>query len=370
VIARVGALGLATLLAVACSSQSGPPGATPAPTLSPTFQKLVAGAAAEGALALQWTPGLHDNADELRRQADGFNKAYGLKVNVTFTPGPAPTEMTSRVLQAVQGNKPAPTDLVLGDESQILTLMKANALESVLWTTWAPNIRDPRLTTPGGTAVQMQTRLPGLTYSTRLVGDAIPHSLADLLRPSLRGRIFTSPDGTVFEHLGSPELWGLNKTLDYVRQFSGQVTDFAGCGDEVKLAYGVADVFAFDCGAGRTAQLAKKGMALGWAIPTDAAFVGYLYMGVPKTAAHPNAAKLWINYLLSRAAQDLMFEYEMADLHLLPGSHTFADVDRYTKAGVKFFELTVEFAQVQENRGLRSLRPDIQSILARAVSVR
>jgi len=61
----------------------------------------------------------------------------------------------------------------------------------------------------------------------------------------------------------------------------------------------------------------------------------------------------------------VLFEYEFADLHLLPGSKTFADVDRYTKQGVKFFELTVEFAQVQENRGLRSLRPEIQSVLAR-----
>ena len=93
-------------------------------------------------------------------------------------------------------------------------------------------------------------------------------------------------------------------------------------------------------------------------------------MGVPKTAPHPNTAKLWINYLLGRQAQDVMFEFEAADLHLLPGSHTFTDVDRYTKQGVKFFELTVEFAQVQENRGIRSIRPEIQSILARAVSLR
>ena len=88
-------------------------------------------------------------------------------------------------------------------------------------------------------------------------------------------------------------------------------------------------------------------------------------MGVPKTAPQPAAAILWISYLLARQAKDVLFEYELGDLHLLPGSKTFADVDRYTKQGVKFFELTVEFAQVQENRGLRSLRPEIQSILAR-----
>ena len=326
---------------------------------------MITAAVAEGALALQWTAGMQDAPDEIRRQIDGFNRTYGFNLSVSLTPGPSQSQMTAKVIQAYQAGKPAPTDVFLGDETQILALAKANALESVLWTTWAPNIRDPRLTTPGGTAVQVQTRMPGLTYSTRLVGDSIPRSLADLLRPSLRGRIMTSPEGTTFEHLGSPELWGATRTIDYVRQLSGQVGELAVCGDEADLASGSFDVFAFDCGANRTAQLAKKGLAVGWTVPSDAAFVGYLYMGVPKMSPHPNAAKLWVNYLLSRQAQDVMFEYELADLHLLPGSKTFADVDRYTKQGVKFFELTVEFAQVQENRAIRSVRPDIQAILAR-----
>src|SRR3989442_1119392 len=210
------------------------------------MQKFVTAAAIEGGLALKWAPGMHDSPDELRRQTDGFNKAYGLSLKVTFTPGPPQGEMAASVISAVQAGRPAPTDVFLGDETQILALAKANALESVLWTTWAPNIRDPRLTTPGGTAVQVQTRMPGLTYSTRLTGDAIPHSLADLLRPSLRGRIMTSPDGTVLEHLGSPELWGPTRTIDYVRRLSGQVGDFGGCGDEVKPQIGQLYVLAHD----------------------------------------------------------------------------------------------------------------------------
>lgn len=362
-IGRAVALAATVVVALACTAPAVPKGA--APTTAPAMQQLVAGATKEGALSLQWTAGILDAPDEMRRQIDGFNAAYGFNLGVTLAPGPSQAQMAAKVIQDYKENKPASTDIFLGDETQILALMKANALESVLWTTWAPNIRDPRLTTPGGTAIQVLTRMPGLTYSTRLTGEAVPRSLADLLRPALRGRIMTSADGTTFEHLGSPELWGASKTLDYMRQFSGQVGDFAVCGDEARLVSGAFDIFAFDCGANRTAQLAKKGLAVGWAVPTDAAFVGYLYMGVPKLAPHPNAAKLWINYLLSRKAQDVMFEYELADLHLLAGSKTFADVDRYTKQGVKFFELTVEFAQVQENRAVRSVAPDIRSILAR-----
>src|SRR2546428_9964964 len=232
---RLFALAVATLLAIACTSTAGPQPSA-APSTSPILQKLVTAAAIEGGLALKWTAGMHDAPDELRRQTDDFNKAYGLNLKVAFTPGPAQSEMTASVSQAVQAGKPAPTDIFLGDETQILALMKANALESVLWTTLAPNIRDPRLTTPGGTAVQVQTRMPGITYSARLTGDAIPDSLADLLRPSLRGRIMTSLEGTVFEHLGSPELWGPTRTIDYVRRLSRQIGDFGGRGGQLQRA--------------------------------------------------------------------------------------------------------------------------------------
>src|SRR5207247_8682185 len=186
------------------------------------LQKLVTAAAIEGGLALKWAAGMHDAPDELRRQTDAANWTNAFNSKVAFTPGPTQSEMTASVSQAVQAGKPAPTDIFLGDETQILALMKANALESVLWTTWAPNIRDPRLTTPGGTAVQVQTRMPGLTYSTRLTGDAIPHSLADLLRPSLRGRIMTSPAGTVLEHLGSRQRSGPTRPIDYLRRLRSE----------------------------------------------------------------------------------------------------------------------------------------------------
>ena len=181
---RLFALAVATLLAIACTSTAGPQPSA-APSTSPILQKLVTAAAIEGGLALKWAPGMHDAPDELRRQTDGFNKAYGLNLKVAFTPGPTQSEMTASVSQAVQAGKPAPTDIFLGDETQILALMKANALESVLWTTWAPNIRDPRLTTPGGTAVQVQTRMPGLTYRP-----GSPATRSRTASPTCCGRVF------------------------------------------------------------------------------------------------------------------------------------------------------------------------------------
>jgi hypothetical protein len=46
-----------------------------------------------------------------------------------------------------------------------------------------------------------------------------------------------------------------------------------------------------------------------------------------------------------------MYDSEFADLHVLAGSRTFTDVDKATKSGVKFYELTTEVVESEANRG-------------------
>jgi hypothetical protein len=67
--------------------------------------------------------------------------------------------------------------------------------------------------------------------------------------------------------------------------------------------------------------------------------------------------------MLSREAQDIMYETEFADHHLLAGSRTFAEVDKATKSGVKFYELNTDVVQTEENRGGRSVAAQMQSII-------
>jgi iron(III) transport system substrate-binding protein len=213
--------------------------------------------------------------------------------------------------------------------------------------------------------------MPGITYnSAKLSGGDIPTSLSDLLKPQYRGRVATAPDAGMFERLGGTEVWGPDKMLIYARRLAPQVSGLINCGDEDRVASGEFDIFAYDCGSARVAQMKAKGTLIGWVVPSDAAMLGYLYMGVPKNAAHPNAAKLWINYMLSREAQDAMYDHEYADYHLLAGSRTFAEVDKATKSGVKFYELTIEAALVDGSRGTKQIGPELQSLFQQAVAAR
>jgi len=328
--------------------------ASPAPTSTRQNEQLsaiVAGARSELELTLSWAPGFLDVGQEMRRLTDGFNKQYGLKLSVTAKTGLPMRDSATRAIDEFRRGAKSSSDVVLGTEAEISEMARAGALLSEPWQAWA-KVDNLKLVAAGGVAVQVQTRLPGITYnSTKLTGAAVPTSLADLLKPQYRGRIATTTSTALFERLALAEVWGAERTVAYVRQLAGQIGGFINCGEEDRIAKGEFDIFAYDCGSARTNQVKAKGTLIGWSEPTDGALLGYLYMGVPKNASHPNAAKLWINYMMSREAQEIMYETEFADHHLLAGSRTFSEVDKATKMGVKFYELTTEVVQAEENRG-------------------
>lgn len=365
-----GALATLMVSAVACGTAVANP--APSPTrLNDQTAAVVALARSELQLTLSWAPSFLDVSEEFRREIEGFNRLYGLRIGMTFKAAPSMREATARALQEFQGGMKGSTDIVIGTEAEISELARAGALLAEPWLDWAPNINAPRLIAAGGVAVQVQTRMPGITYnSAKLTGTSVPRSLADLLKPQYKGRIATTQTTAVFERLALAHVWGADQTIAYVRQLAGQVSGFINCGEEDRVATGEFDIFVYDCGSARTLQMKAKGTLIGWYAPTDGAMLGYLYMGIPKNAVHPNAAKLWINYMLSREAQDLMYEYEFADHHLVPGSRTFTEVDRATKAGVKFFELNVEVVQLDAAKGVKPVGPLLQSILREAVASR
>ena len=357
------------LCTVACGAAADSP--LPPPTPVDETTAIVALARSELQLTLSWAQSFLDSPEELRRQVDGYSRLYGLKIGVSFKAAPSMHDATTRALQEYQGGMRASTDVVIGTEAEIIELAKVGALVSEPWLDWAANIKSPRQIGAGGVAVQVQTRQLGITFnSAKLTGASIPRSLADLLKPQYKGRIATTASADLFERLGLADVWGADATIAYVRQLAGQVSGFINCGDEDRVAAGEFDVFVYDCGSARTMQMKAKGTLIGWTAPTDGAMLGYLYMGIPKNAVHPNAARLWINYMLSRDAQDVMYDFEFADYHRIAGSRTFAEVDRATKTGVKFFELTVEVVQADAAKGVKPIGPVLQSILRDAVASR
>jgi iron(III) transport system substrate-binding protein len=349
------------------AADAGATGAAPAqatqPQLNPQLQAIVDGARKEGELTLLWS-GV-DQPEEIRRLAEGFNRTYGLDVRVQFTPGPSMPAVGAKIAQEYQAGRPAASDVFIGSESHLISLLEVDALEAVDWADWSLNVRDPRLLAPNGTAVKLASRAPGITYNINLVaGDAVPRTMQDLLKPQYKGRIASTPYAATFNRLASPEVWGEERTLEYTRRLADNVAGLIRCSELERLANGEFDLFALDCGA-EWRKFKRDGAPIGHVIPADAAVLVYWHVAVPRNAVHPNAAKLWIDYLLGREGQDIMFQYEQADNHLVPGSHLAPEIEAMQAQGVQFTDVDVSFAQRTDEKWLAAITRQLQDILTK-----
>lgn len=351
----------------AASPPAPPPASAPAPAPGDTLAGLVEAARAEGQLNLIWTPSIGGRTGAIERWADGFNRLYGLNVRFQYTPGPTIPEMLVRITQELQSGRPAASDVYLGADDNFAEALRGGVLQSVDWAAWAPNVRDPALITPGGVGVAFATRTPGITYNTEKVRpDDVPTSLQDLLKPQYKGRVAASVFiGNNLERQANPELWGEQRTVEFATRYADQVGGFIRCAETERIATGEFDILAPDCGTFISRMWQSRGAPLAGVIPTDAAILAYLYFGVPANAAHPAAAKLVVNYLVSREAQDILFETEKLDHHLVPGAHTAPEIERLQAQGVRFVETDVAWALRNDERAGSGPKPDFDKIMRR-----
>ena len=308
-----------------------------------------------------WGDGIAGGPEGMRRFAEGLNKRYGLTLDVQFTPGPSVPEMASRIIQEHQTGRPSSTDVFVGSETHVLTLLQAGALEAVDWASWSDNVRDPALVVDDGVAVSFQSSTPGIVYNTNKVrADEVPRSLQDLLKPQYKGRVASTPYAAQFERVASPDVWGRERTLDFATRFAEQLSGLIRCGDLERVASGEYDLLAIMCTQSGVHSAQATGAPLGYVIPADAPLIVEWYMAVPKAARHPNAAKLWIDYLLSREAQDLLYELDFIDSHLVPGSKTGVEIAKLQATGVQFTSFNVDLYRRQDERELKQTLAEVQ----------
>src|SRR5579862_7566180 len=334
---------------------------------SASLQAVIDGARREGQITLVWGEGTVGGSEGAKQLVAGLNKRFGLNITLNFTLGPSMPDMGAKILQEFQTNRSASSDVFIGSEAPFPPLMAAKALEAIDWGSWAPDVKDANLLgVSDGQAAKITSRTPGITYnSSHVSADAVPKTMQDLLKPEFKGRIASTTYGAMFDRLASDELWGGQTTIDYVTKLSAQVGGLIRCGEIERIASGEFDLFALDCGASDALRGQSKGAPTAQFIPTDAAALVYWYAGVPKNAAHPNAAKLFIDYLMSREGQDIEYQTTFEDQYMVPGSHSAGPIDKLKAQGVTFHDVDIAFVLRNDPQKTDALRQQIQGILAK-----
>jgi iron(III) transport system substrate-binding protein len=350
------------------ASAAPPAGAAPqtGPAAAPhtsEVERLIAAAQAAGEteLNLSWSNNTLGGSEAASRWEALFNQLYGTHVRINFTPGPSMTEMAGKVVQEAAAGRKASTDVLLGAESHYGPLVDLDALEPYDYTALSPRIQ-PKFVAPRGLGVEFTSRLPGITYNTNLVapGD-VPRTLTDTLDPKWKGKIASTLNAASFDRVASRPEWGAEKMRAFVTQLSQNIAGLMRCGESTRIISGEFAMLVMDCGSFDANRLRASGAPIGHVIPEDAATVLFFYLGVPRTSAHPNLAKLYVNMLLTEEGQRLLYDIEWIDHYELPGSQSAAELAGLRAKGIEPLRMDARF--VAEHPDSIKLGDDFTSIL-------
>ena len=327
--------GFALVAALACAPAH-------AQDINPALKELAAAASQEGTVTLSWSQATLGGSQGAARITAAMNKAFGTNIRLNFLPGPDMARAVNQVATEFTAGQKSHTDLVLAAAPQIAPVVKLNFFAGVDWAHYLGNRITPAMTELDGKLIRFATGLSGVTYNSA-AAPVKPTVLDDFLKPAWKGKIASTPYAAGLDVLMAEDVWGRQKTVDYVRALSKQIAGVMRCGETERVATGEYLALVMDC-TGQDALLwQEKGAPVAQLIPADAAERRYYYFAVPVNAQHPNAAKLFALFVMTPEGQRLAYDTWKIDLHLFPGAKTAAMIADYEKRGVAFKEVTVEW---------------------------
>jgi iron(III) transport system substrate-binding protein len=154
------------------------------------------------------------------------------------------------------------------------------------------------------------TNVHVIGYNTRAVArDKLPRRWEDLLDPVWKGRMLVSPREQWFAWI--LQIMGKEKGLNYMRGLAKQSPAVRRESTAMRAQLVIAGESDLDIDSTFSVltPLMRNGAPVGWTTlgPTLVVPVGH---GIAVRAPHPNAAKLFIDFVLSREAQRLVLSFD------------------------------------------------------------
>jgi ABC-type Fe3+ transport system substrate-binding protein len=333
---RLAAVAFAAAMLGAGTTASG------AQDMNAAFKELAAAASKEGVLNLSWSQSTLAGIEGAAKFQAGMNKAFGTNIRINFLPGPDMARIVNQLATEFTAGQKAHVDILLGAAVQVVPVMKVNFFEQVDWQKYLPGRITPEMIELDGQIIRIVTGLSGVTYNSALA-PMKPTTMQDFLDPRWKGKIASTPYAAGFDILAAEDVWGKEKTVNYVRALTKQITGVIRCGEAERVATGEYLALVMDCTGQDALQWQEKGAPLAQMMPLDAAQQRYYYIAVPKHAQHPAAAKLYTLFLMTEEGQKLAYDTWKTDLHLFPGSRMAKTIDDFKKLDVKFKEVTVDW---------------------------
>jgi ABC-type Fe3+ transport system substrate-binding protein len=320
-------------------------GPAPAAEFSPELKAVVAAAKAEGALSLVWGEGTFGGTSGAKLFEQQINAMFGTDIRITFTPGASMPQVGNDIAVRQAAGQPSPTDVYIGYADVLSRLAPRKPFAAADWEKLLPGRITGAIVDENGTNLKVVTALPGIAYNSKLAPSK-PEKLVDLLRPEWKGKLAATPYAANFDILAANDMWGRDRALDFVRKMSAQASGLMRCNEGERLATGEFLAFAITCSGTDFLDTVRKGAPIVQVPPTDFPALGYFYLGVPKNAVHPNAAKLYAVFCMTQEGQALVRQTWDTDLDLFPetGTHKIV-LDLEQARGAKFHRIDIAWYQ-------------------------
>ena len=281
---------------------------------------LVEAARKEGKLVWYTTQIINELAAPM---AEAFKAAYGIDVQFVGRTG---RELINLVTEAARTGRPGPD--VIDGRATVPALKRAGHL--LKWQPSTASRLPPEMVDEQGYWVACNVFMNTLAYNPEVVArEALPRTLDDLLRPEWTGRLVwsTSPTlsaapgfiGMVLREKGRSEGRAYLERLSRQQIAGGEITSREVIEKVIERELPVAlQVFNH-----QAATSAAKGAPIAWA-PLEPVTGSLSVVAITRNAAHPNAAKLFVEFLITREGQRLFQEadYMPADPEIEPKDPT------------------------------------------------
>jgi iron(III) transport system substrate-binding protein len=273
------------------------------------------------------------------RIVDHFKKKYPFIEVALIRPG-ASERITARVMTEARSGRHL-VDVIGVSRLNMFHLMQRNLVMSYD----SPERRqfDPAFKDKKGFWTAFYVNPEVTAYNTRMVpAGSAPKSYQDLLDPRWKGKLVL--EQTAVEWFAALlQHWGEEKGLAYMRRLAGQeLKSINGNTLITQLVAAGEHAAAISLNGPRVELTRRRGGPIDWAA-LDPTVVDIVTMGIAAHAPHPNAAKLYLDYVLSREVQEGLLEEQFVK----PSGRT--DVKSAFMAKIR--AARVQFVSVDETIG-------------------
>jgi ABC-type Fe3+ transport system substrate-binding protein len=288
-----------------------------------TRDQLIAGAKKESEITFIAGAQTFGGAKTLSALEAAFNKKFGLNTRIRFAAGPEMNAMAARIITELKSGNKSSTDIYHGSQSHFSLLHKETALERVNWSGVFPWIKKPMEIFPEE-GLLVFTSLRGMIYNSNLIPkEKAPKTYEDLVDPRLSpmwaGKLAIPPYVSWLVELSM--IWSEEKVKDFTRKLVPLSGGRLRYSEEERVVSGEFPIAANMGGAVEQMwQWQAKGAPLIAVIGSIPVLPSYFQLGVPKNSAHPHLAKLFVGFMASKEAQNIIDKLDFRSSHLVEGT--------------------------------------------------